>query len=190
MPVGRSALPVGRSALPVGRSAMPVGCSALPVGRGAMPVGCSALPVGRGAMPVGRSALPVGRGALPVGRMPCPWDRSALPVGRSAMPVGLSAMPVAPRVNSVRVSPDSLLLSLSPPFTPEPTDLLQYHVSYWENTTSATVKFLSDPGVEQLYSPAEEEPQALVVGEGSGLEGEEPSPNTCRDRGATEGPPQ
>ncbi|XP_066033312.1 interferon gamma receptor 2 isoform X2 [Chamaea fasciata] len=44
-----------------------------------------------------------------------------------------------PRVNSVSASPDSLLISLSPPFTPEPGDPLQYLVSYWENTTSATV---------------------------------------------------
>ncbi|NXO46603.1 INGR2 protein, partial [Locustella ochotensis] len=49
-----------------------------------------------------------------------------------------------PRVNSVSVSPGSLLLSLSPPFTPEPGDRLQYHVSYWENSTSATVQKLSE----------------------------------------------
>uniref|UniRef100_A0A8C5T7G2 Fibronectin type-III domain-containing protein n=1 Tax=Malurus cyaneus samueli TaxID=2593467 RepID=A0A8C5T7G2_9PASS len=45
-----------------------------------------------------------------------------------------------PRVNSVSVSPDSLLVRVSPPFTPEPGDILQYHVSYWENTTSPTEK--------------------------------------------------
>ncbi|NXX31684.1 INGR2 protein, partial [Nicator chloris] len=49
-----------------------------------------------------------------------------------------------PRVNSVTVSPDSLLLSLSPPFTPEPGDLLQYHVSYWENKTSPRAKKLRE----------------------------------------------
>ncbi|NXH45342.1 INGR2 protein, partial [Dicaeum eximium] len=49
-----------------------------------------------------------------------------------------------PRVNSVRASPDSLLLSVSPPFPPEPGDSLQYLVSCWENTTSATEKKLSE----------------------------------------------
>ncbi|XP_037999896.1 interferon gamma receptor 2 [Motacilla alba alba] len=187
-----------------------------------------------------------------------------------------------PRVNNVSASPKSLLVSVSPPFTPEPGDLLQYLVSYWENSTSATEEklsesktlfqignlkestlycfsvqvqlkiysghllegqqsapkchrtalseatragyiiplfvlalvavnlvagallflwkrrqkikhwaqppleipshfkeFLRDPGSagwEELYSPAEEEPQALVLGEGSGQEGEDPSP--------------
>ncbi|XP_014111087.1 PREDICTED: interferon gamma receptor 2, partial [Pseudopodoces humilis] len=200
-----------------------------------------------------------------------------------------------PKVNSVSSSPDSLLLSISPPFTPEPGDLVQYHVSYWENTTSAIKQklsesktlfqignlkestlycfsvqvqlkiysghflqgqqsapechrtalseatqavhiillfvlallfvppvtyallllwkyhqkikywvqpplqipshfreFLRDPGLSglELYSPAEEEPQALVLGEGSGLEGEDPSPETSRDRGDTEATPQ
>ncbi|XP_053860536.1 interferon gamma receptor 2 [Vidua macroura] len=192
-----------------------------------------------------------------------------------------------PRVNNVSASPDSLLLSVSPPFPPEPGDLLQYLVSYWENTTSPTEKklsesktlfqignlkestlycfsiqvqlkiysghllegqqsapechrtalseatrdgylilfllgfvvvnlvvaaflflwkrrqkikywaqppleipshfkeFLRDPGfdgLEELYSPAEEEPQALVLGEGGGQEGEDPSPSTSRAR--------
>ncbi|NXU33811.1 INGR2 protein, partial [Drymodes brunneopygia] len=49
-----------------------------------------------------------------------------------------------PRVNSVSASPDSLLISVSPPFTPEPGDILQYHVSYWENTTDPTEKKLSE----------------------------------------------
>ncbi|NXQ14901.1 INGR2 protein, partial [Peucedramus taeniatus] len=49
-----------------------------------------------------------------------------------------------PRVNSVRASPDSLIISVSPPFPPEPGDSLQYLVSYWENTTSATEKKLSE----------------------------------------------
>lgn len=38
-------------------------------------------------------------------------------------------------------------------------------------------QFLRDPGLagfEELYSPAEDEPQAVEVGEGSGLEGETP----------------
>ncbi|NXI25425.1 INGR2 protein, partial [Sterrhoptilus dennistouni] len=48
-----------------------------------------------------------------------------------------------PKVNSVSVRPDSLLISLSPPFTPEPGDPLQYLVSYWENSTSPTVKKLN-----------------------------------------------
>ncbi|NXO13092.1 INGR2 protein, partial [Oriolus oriolus] len=49
-----------------------------------------------------------------------------------------------PKVNNVSVSPDSLLISVSPPFTPETGDILQYHVSYWENTTSPTIKKLSE----------------------------------------------
>ncbi|NXR21554.1 INGR2 protein, partial [Cinclus mexicanus] len=48
-----------------------------------------------------------------------------------------------PRVNSVSVSPDSLLISISPPFPPERGDFLQYLVSYWENTTSPTKKMLT-----------------------------------------------
>uniref|UniRef100_A0A8C5J030 Fibronectin type-III domain-containing protein n=1 Tax=Junco hyemalis TaxID=40217 RepID=A0A8C5J030_JUNHY len=45
-----------------------------------------------------------------------------------------------PRVNNVSASPGSLLLSVSPPFAPEAGDILQYLVSYWENSTSATAK--------------------------------------------------
>ncbi|KAI1241423.1 hypothetical protein IHE44_0004896, partial [Lamprotornis superbus] len=93
-------------------------------------------------------------------------------------------------VNSVSASPDSLLISVSPPFPPEHGDSLQYLVSYWENSTGPAGKFLRDPGLEELHSPAEEEPQALVVGEGNVLEDEDPAANTPRDRGATQGPPQ
>ncbi|XP_039409872.1 LOW QUALITY PROTEIN: interferon gamma receptor 2 [Corvus cornix cornix] len=49
-----------------------------------------------------------------------------------------------PKVNSVSVSPDSLFVSVSPPFTPETEDILHYHVSYWENTTSPTEEKLSE----------------------------------------------
>ncbi|NXJ18937.1 INGR2 protein, partial [Dicrurus megarhynchus] len=49
-----------------------------------------------------------------------------------------------PKVNSVSVSPDSLLISVSPPFSPETGDILHYLVSYWENTTSPTEKKLSE----------------------------------------------
>ncbi|KFP80953.1 Interferon gamma receptor 2, partial [Apaloderma vittatum] len=45
-----------------------------------------------------------------------------------------------PTVNSVTERPHSLLISVSPPFRSEAGDLLQYHVSYWENTTSTTKK--------------------------------------------------
>ncbi|XP_075627085.1 interferon gamma receptor 2 [Balearica regulorum gibbericeps] len=45
-----------------------------------------------------------------------------------------------PKVNSVIVSSDSLLVSVTPPFGSEAGDFLQYHVSYWENTTSTTKK--------------------------------------------------
>ncbi|NXO86654.1 INAR1 protein, partial [Sitta europaea] len=47
-----------------------------------------------------------------------------------------------PRVNNVSASPDSLLISVSPPFPPEPGDFLQYLVSYWENTTRPAEKEL------------------------------------------------
>uniref|UniRef100_A0A8C9F4M3 Fibronectin type-III domain-containing protein n=1 Tax=Pavo cristatus TaxID=9049 RepID=A0A8C9F4M3_PAVCR len=45
-----------------------------------------------------------------------------------------------PEVNSVTVSSDSLLISVTPPFGPEAGYLFQYHVSYWENTTITTKK--------------------------------------------------
>uniref|UniRef100_A0A8B9N663 Fibronectin type-III domain-containing protein n=1 Tax=Accipiter nisus TaxID=211598 RepID=A0A8B9N663_9AVES len=45
-----------------------------------------------------------------------------------------------PKVNSVTESSDSLLISVKPPFGAEAGDFLQYHVSYWENTTSSTKK--------------------------------------------------
>ncbi|XP_027766069.1 interleukin-10 receptor subunit beta-like, partial [Empidonax traillii] len=45
-----------------------------------------------------------------------------------------------PKVNRVSASSDSLLLSVSPPFTPEPGDSFQYRVFYWENSTSTTRK--------------------------------------------------
>ncbi|NXM26554.1 INAR1 protein, partial [Oxyruncus cristatus] len=45
-----------------------------------------------------------------------------------------------PRVNRVNASSDSLFLSVTPPFTPEPGDSFQYRVFYWENTTSTTKK--------------------------------------------------
>ncbi|NXM78627.1 INGR2 protein, partial [Serilophus lunatus] len=42
-----------------------------------------------------------------------------------------------PRVNSVSASPDSLLISVTPPFTLERGERLHYLVSYWENATSS-----------------------------------------------------
>ncbi|XP_009952797.1 PREDICTED: interferon gamma receptor 2 [Leptosomus discolor] len=45
-----------------------------------------------------------------------------------------------PKVNSVTVSSDSLLISVTPPFGSEAGDFLQYHVSYWENATHNTEK--------------------------------------------------
>ncbi|KFV18426.1 Interferon gamma receptor 2, partial [Tauraco erythrolophus] len=45
-----------------------------------------------------------------------------------------------PKVNSVIESSDSLLISVTSPFGSEAGDFLQYHVSYWENTTSTTKK--------------------------------------------------
>ncbi|NXI65815.1 INGR2 protein, partial [Anseranas semipalmata] len=45
-----------------------------------------------------------------------------------------------PKVNSVIVSSDSLLISVSPPFGSEADEFLQYHVSYWENATTTTKK--------------------------------------------------
>ncbi|NXQ55154.1 INGR2 protein, partial [Anthoscopus minutus] len=49
-----------------------------------------------------------------------------------------------PRVNSVSASPESLLLSISPPFTPEPGERLQFLVSYWENTSSSAEQKLTE----------------------------------------------
>ncbi|NWV32347.1 INGR2 protein, partial [Grantiella picta] len=73
-------------------------------------------------------------------------------LGRAASAWALTAPFVAernttlgpPRVNSVSVNPDSLLIRVSPPFTPETGDILQYQVSYWENTTSSTEKKLNE----------------------------------------------
>ncbi|KAM4683096.1 interferon gamma receptor 2 isoform 1-T1 [Amazona ochrocephala] len=45
-----------------------------------------------------------------------------------------------PKVNSVTVSSDSLLISVTPPFGSEAGYSLQYHVSYWENATSSAKK--------------------------------------------------
>ncbi|XP_015472595.1 uncharacterized protein LOC107199716 [Parus major] len=91
-----------------------------------------------------------------------------------------------------------LALLFVPPVTYALLLLWKYHqkIKYWAQPPlqipSHFREFLRDPGLPglELYSPAEEEPQALVVGEGSGLEGEDPSPNTSRDRGDTEGTPQ
>lgn len=49
-------------------------------------------------------------------------------------------------MNSVNVSSDSLLISVTPPFGPGAGDFIQYRVSYWENATSTTkkVRILSD----------------------------------------------
>ncbi|NXE99601.1 INGR2 protein, partial [Menura novaehollandiae] len=49
-----------------------------------------------------------------------------------------------PRVNSVSASPDSLLIGVTPPFAPDPGDILHYRVSYWENTTNPTKKELKE----------------------------------------------
>ncbi|NWI58318.1 INGR2 protein, partial [Calyptomena viridis] len=47
-----------------------------------------------------------------------------------------------PQVTSVSVTSDSLVLSVTPPFTPEPGDTLHYLVSYWENSTRTMEKEL------------------------------------------------
>ncbi|NXF13411.1 INGR2 protein, partial [Smithornis capensis] len=47
-----------------------------------------------------------------------------------------------PRVTNVSASPDSLLLRVTPPFTPELRDNVFYLVSYWENSTRAVQKEL------------------------------------------------
>ncbi|KFQ18830.1 Interferon gamma receptor 2, partial [Merops nubicus] len=45
-----------------------------------------------------------------------------------------------PKVNSVIESSDSLLINVEPPPGSESDDFFQYHVSYWENTTSTAKK--------------------------------------------------
>ncbi|NXO98992.1 INAR1 protein, partial [Certhia brachydactyla] len=55
-----------------------------------------------------------------------------------------------PKVNSVSASPDSLHISVSPPFPPEPGDLLRYLVSYWENTTSAAEELMENKTLFQI----------------------------------------
>ncbi|NXG14970.1 INAR1 protein, partial [Grallaria varia] len=49
-----------------------------------------------------------------------------------------------PKVNSVSASSDSLVVSVTPPFTPEPGEVLQYQVFYWENMTSTPRKELRE----------------------------------------------
>ncbi|NXS32544.1 INGR2 protein, partial [Pomatostomus ruficeps] len=73
-----------------------------------------------------------------LGNLSSPWVRTAPFVAERDTTLG------PPKVNGVSVSPDSLLISVSPPFTPEDGDLLLYAVSYWENTTSPTRKKLSE----------------------------------------------
>ncbi|NWR95082.1 INAR1 protein, partial [Furnarius figulus] len=51
-----------------------------------------------------------------------------------------------PRVNSVSASFNSLAISVTPPFTPERGEVLQYRVLYWENTTRTTEKELRERG--------------------------------------------
>ncbi|NXX41148.1 INGR2 protein, partial [Tricholaema leucomelas] len=45
-----------------------------------------------------------------------------------------------PQVKNVIENSHSLLISVTPPFGSEAGEFLQYHVSYWENATSTTVK--------------------------------------------------
>lgn len=45
-----------------------------------------------------------------------------------------------PQVKNVIENSHSLLISVMPPFGSEAGEFLQYHVSYWENATSTTVK--------------------------------------------------
>ncbi|NXP58249.1 INGR2 protein, partial [Chloropsis cyanopogon] len=67
-----------------------------------------------------------------LGALASPWVHTPPFVAEANTTLG------PPRVNRVSASPDSLLVSVTPPFTPEPGDLLQYLVSYWENTSSPT----------------------------------------------------
>ncbi|NWW21314.1 INGR2 protein, partial [Falcunculus frontatus] len=92
-----------------------------------------------------------------------------------------------PKVNNVSVSPDSLLISVSPPFTPEAGDILQYRVSYWENTTSATEKKLS--GSKTLFQIGNLKESTLYcfsiqvrlkIFSGHWLEGEQSAPECHR----------
>ncbi|NXF73622.1 INAR1 protein, partial [Sclerurus mexicanus] len=82
------------------------------------------------------------------------WLRVRAELGRGTSPWAHTAPFVAehnttlspPQVNSVSASSDSLVITVTPPFTPEAGEILQYHVSYWENTTSTTRKELREHG--------------------------------------------
>ncbi|OXB68648.1 hypothetical protein ASZ78_014295 [Callipepla squamata] len=83
-----------------------------------------------------------------------------------------------PKVNSVIASSDSLLVSVTPPFGPEAGYLFQYHVSYWENATITTKKYLRDPSVPHLevLENHDEDPHdsitVVYIGEGSSAYGD------------------
>ncbi|NWV62454.1 INGR2 protein, partial [Malurus elegans] len=97
-------------------------------------LGCSHIPQTWCALPARRRWTLVLRVKAELGPATSAWAQTPPFVAERDTTLG------PPRVNSVSVSPDSLLVRVSPPFTPEPGDILQYHVSYWENTTSPTEK--------------------------------------------------
>ncbi|NXL26201.1 INGR2 protein, partial [Setophaga kirtlandii] len=73
-----------------------------------------------------------------LGTLASPWAHCPAFVAETNTTLG------PPRVSSVSASPGSLVISVTPPFPPEPGDILQYLVSFWENSTSATPKKLSE----------------------------------------------
>ncbi|XP_017694595.1 PREDICTED: interferon gamma receptor 2 [Lepidothrix coronata] len=69
-----------------------------------------------------------------LGQLPSAWVQAGPFVAERDTTLG------PPRVSRVSASSDSLLLSVTPPFSPEPGDSFQYRVFYWENTTRTTKK--------------------------------------------------
>ncbi|XP_014745842.1 PREDICTED: interferon gamma receptor 2 [Sturnus vulgaris] len=184
-------------------------------------MGCAQTPLTQCGLPpeLGRRWTVQMRVRAELGRLSSAWVQSPAFVPERDTTLG------PPRVNSVSATPESLLISVSPPFPPEHGDSLQFLVSYWENSTGPAAKvralglfpglgsgatragyiialflvaflglnlmvaallfvwkhhqkikfwaqpplqipshyeeFLKDPGLEELPSPAEEEPLAL-----------------------------
>ncbi|NWS84115.1 INGR2 protein, partial [Toxostoma redivivum] len=99
-------------------------------------MGCAHTPHTRCALPtaLGRRWTVQLRVRAELGNLSSAWVHSPAFVPERDTTLG------PPRVNSVSASPDSLLISVTPPFPPEHGDSLLYLVSYWDNSSSPAGK--------------------------------------------------
>ncbi|NXB44840.1 INGR2 protein, partial [Leucopsar rothschildi] len=104
-------------------------------------MGCAQTPLTHCGLPpeLGRRWTVQTRVRAELGRLSSAWVQSPAFVPERDTTLG------PPRVNSVSASPDSLLISASPPVPPEHGDSLQFLVSYWENSTPAAKHELRVP---------------------------------------------